>query len=806
MEYISFLKEYTVQIPKIQREYVQGQNEKGEKFAVSIFKKLTENPCKKNLSLDLVFGSVKNKYEDGKVIKVFEPVDGQQRLTTLFLLYWYIGYVEHKTSEISVLSKFSYETRKSSKEFCFELSNTADKKMNFEEEPSIVIKSQSWYYSKYDCDYTVQSMLNMLDTIHRLYSDAKEKCETPLFKNLNRIEFDFIPMNDFNLGEELYTIMNDRGKPLTTFENFKSSLNKWMTENKTQEIRDYFLEKVNSKPRYLRFFEKLDNVWSEKLWLLNNKCDSDTDSAFYKFFCRYTWVNYVTQGKNIDKGIEDILHQEDEDAYDFDKFEKVLNNLIGEVNKAELFFDNLTKYLDFMLDKANEKIISDFLTAPWALESCANILGLVSKYDSSISDEEDDSSNSNLDAQDVIVEGGDKHRNYAMESVPRAVNYALQLYIENNSTINEKALNDWKRVVWNWVEVGRAKDQVKTAKNIMKKMFEYRKDTGNIIKKLANTPLNSIMPDYEMYEIRKALWINHDENWSTSFEEAEKHAYFKGYIDFLVKDYNNDNIQDTIENFKARHQLASAKIFSNCGLCTENNHLVLRALLSRTDSSVVDELMNKDDSLVISSSEYDRSNLKTQIKSTWKPILIGYLENCSKENIIAQMEEDCKNRSDWKDFEFWHEKLCTNTELINHIQSLSLDNSKTRPRLWFNKDISSVRIEFGTRKCARIYLDNDITLCVDRLMDCIQQLNIDSGFIEKHFHKYDDNGMTYYYIESGNYFLWCRFKNYSFEINHKGDLKLKKSEKLISEISIKNTTHDNYRTDVENWFKENVKL
>ncbi|WPC12000.1 hypothetical protein LEQ04_02775 [Riemerella anatipestifer] len=54
---------------------------------------------------------------------MLQPLDGQQRLTTLFLLYWFIAIKENKLSaELKkLLTKFNYETRTSSKEFCNDL-------------------------------------------------------------------------------------------------------------------------------------------------------------------------------------------------------------------------------------------------------------------------------------------------------------------------------------------------------------------------------------------------------------------------------------------------------------------------------------------------------------------------------------------------------------------------------------------------------------------------------------------------------------------------------------------------------------
>ena len=78
-------------IPKIQRDYVQGAvvfktdnyfeiNSKGKRFLDAIFDFIVSDN-NNDFVLDFIYGSIKNGS--------FYPLDGQQRLTTLFLLYWY---------------------------------------------------------------------------------------------------------------------------------------------------------------------------------------------------------------------------------------------------------------------------------------------------------------------------------------------------------------------------------------------------------------------------------------------------------------------------------------------------------------------------------------------------------------------------------------------------------------------------------------------------------------------------------------------------------------------------------------------
>jgi predicted membrane GTPase involved in stress response len=118
MSLFELLDKYYIVIPLVQRDYAQGR-EVGQvpqirkRFIRAIFNAL--NSKNGQLELDFIYGSVKNG-------EYFMPLDGQQRLTTLFLLYWYVAVKEgHIDDNKSILAKFSYETRHSSTVFCEKL-------------------------------------------------------------------------------------------------------------------------------------------------------------------------------------------------------------------------------------------------------------------------------------------------------------------------------------------------------------------------------------------------------------------------------------------------------------------------------------------------------------------------------------------------------------------------------------------------------------------------------------------------------------------------------------------------------------
>ena len=108
------------------------------------------------MKLDFVYGATDN----GKL----NPLDGQQRLTTLWLLHWYIALRAGELNEAtcSIFKKFTYETRISSREFCECLCKPEYFK-NFDSNDNVgFITNQAWFYSAWKQDPTIQSMLRML--------------------------------------------------------------------------------------------------------------------------------------------------------------------------------------------------------------------------------------------------------------------------------------------------------------------------------------------------------------------------------------------------------------------------------------------------------------------------------------------------------------------------------------------------------------------------------------------------------------------------------------------------------------------
>src|SRR5436309_3227159 len=102
-----------VEIPLFQRDYAQGRDSVAVKEIRSSFLDVLFTALDGNnpqpIGLDFVYGEI----ESGTL----RPLDGQQRLTTLFLLHWYLASRAGHISEDRGWKRFSYATRPSARLF-----------------------------------------------------------------------------------------------------------------------------------------------------------------------------------------------------------------------------------------------------------------------------------------------------------------------------------------------------------------------------------------------------------------------------------------------------------------------------------------------------------------------------------------------------------------------------------------------------------------------------------------------------------------------------------------------------------------
>lgn len=227
-----------VVIPMIQRDYAQGRSSASEirkSFVKTIHDALTAD---RELNLDFVYGS----YEKMDDNIAFIPLDGQQRLTTLFLLHWLVARREKITEGSDFLERFTYKTRHTTRAFCEFLTRRFVPEFNGS--LSHEIKEDPRFILLWENDPTVEGMLVMLDELNdTLYG---ENPEAGYWERLPKISFFFADLDELGISDEIYIKMNSRGKPLTPFEHFKAEL--------------------DSVVANADFSEKIDTTWTDVFW------------------------------------------------------------------------------------------------------------------------------------------------------------------------------------------------------------------------------------------------------------------------------------------------------------------------------------------------------------------------------------------------------------------------------------------------------------------------------------------------------------------------------------------------------------
>jgi hypothetical protein len=533
-------KGYKIEIPIIQRDYAQGrivENQVRNNFLNSLYRCLkNDNP----LDLDFIYGSISNK--------IFIPLDGQQRLTTLFLLHWYLAAKDNQLDRFQSImfdreeSKFTYETRITSREFCTAL--VANKiVISYENGKSLseLIRDSHWYFLSWDMDPTISSMLLMLDAIDEKFCNESNLYRKLVSNNSALITFQFIEIKNFGLSDSLYIKMNARGKELTSFENFKA---------KFEQLLEQF-DSTNSSHLKKEFSLKIDNDWTNLFW---NYRDSQTqlfDKKIMNIIRVITTNNYAIKQNTTPNysNLRDLFSNKDLNFYHY--FDIGCFDYDSTVT--------LMKTLDLLVNDSSDKIK---IYLP---------------------------NNHILDEYKLFRKALDNR----ITPVERIQLFALYSYLIKYGVNNN--LVEWIRIIRNLTENTRIEEipDYCASINSINEMLVFGND---IIRFIADDANNIIgFAGIQVKEERiKALLILKNEKWQEKIIQIENHQYFKGQIGFIlcfsgISDYYKENRKlnwTTAEDEKfyikfCNYCEKSQILFIDTGLCKFKDFLFERALLCK---------------------------------------------------------------------------------------------------------------------------------------------------------------------------------------------------------------------------------
>lgn len=524
---LNFLKEdntslISIEIPIIQRDYAQGRSDKCSKEIRETFLKTLIRAIEEKVPLELDF--VYGKRDKNKVFLL----DGQQRITTLYLLHWYIAQRIRKPSLLKEVT-LGYHVRQYADEFTQKLSDE-NILIDFSSSiPSVAVCDCSWFFEAWKHDPTVSGMLNTLDTIHELLKDKEinEERYWQLLKN-GAVTFYWLDLEEHHLTDELYLKMNARGKQLSKFENFKASLVKrindeqWESKKKVKETFSY----------------KMDTAYTDLFWQYRGD-QTVIDNEAMNFFAGMAMIAHALRDKSDHKRIEDL--------YYYPLLLTASDFSVGDFELITKFLDLYSKPEDFYID-----------TLLW---------------------DKDFKADSGKTFFEIFVK--DNASVYRQRVFFYAVSY---LFIKVKDKAERK---EFVRVVRNIIE-NTTIDSAQTFASAIKLMHDllegcYEKDEEiwiNIYTYLNTEPQLKSSKYQVKQEIDKAKRIVADSQWKEAIWEAEDHPMFKGDIGFLLLETKNN-----LDLFKKRYEVAK-EMFDENGVKGKyrENALLLRALISRFDS------------------------------------------------------------------------------------------------------------------------------------------------------------------------------------------------------------------------------
>jgi len=679
-----------IEIPPIQRDYAQGRkSEKIDnirtKFINSMHKSLKNN---EPLRLDFIYGKIygirneeehrRNKQAIDSLLRSVKdyassidltfneldirdkspnkedliyliPLDGQQRLTTLFLLHWYLlkrldlkeNLVVLKRLDLKenleLLKRFKYKTRKSSLSFINLI--CSDTTIDFNKSLDEAVKDLENFSNTWLDDPTVASILVVLKAIHEIFKSESDEDIATYWERLTIdkiIFFDFLNLKDFNLSDELYVKMNARGKQLSDFENFKA----WL------------FGEIESKPQLqneigVEYLEQFDIQWNDIFWNSKKSDDFESDGVYFNYF-KLLFIydllrNIKLNGTNFEESnylncINSVLKNS---SFDFEK------------EFDDLFFQNIQKYFKILEIcsnyNVNDSILEDFYQFYFSKSGLApSWASLVKNY--------------------ILL-------SYLFTKSKNLIDYTDE---------DRKDLNEYFRIMNNLFK-NSIIDKPSLYKSAVKEIDEITHflslNDFSISKWIDTLKYNSksVFQEHQIEEeILKYRLLSKNDQWKSSILEAENFAYFEGQLNFWFyksemsidkADFSQDFFNDIYLNKFSTVTRKLEKMFDDKGINIKgdfNEIIFERAMLSKAD-------------YLLNEGGYKCFGRNTGRDVSWKRLFLRDRNNDDTnislkeifdldfDNVKASFQDYIEKNKEIYSIHNWRKTIIENKELVNYI-------------------------------------------------------------------------------------------------------------------------------------------
>ncbi len=581
-----------IRIPMIQRDYAQGRpsaSQVREEFLAAIEEKLklpADDPLLP-MNLDFIYGSVSRHNEHSR----FLPLDGQQRLTTLFLLHWYLAWNDGHLDVFSKLfvdgrqSRFAYSVRQSSTEFFDGLVGFVP-----DAEPhdlaclSDFVTNQSWYFRSWRLDPTIQSVLEMLDAIHARFKGSSDLFDRLIDQERPAITFQLLDLESFQLTDDLYIKMNARGKPLTPFETFKA---RYEQELKTQFAGETRPIGNQTFPIHEFVARRMDTAWLDLFWSKDHQSAAKVDENMFNVF---RLVALITRVPSDESAAHDVV------------------TLTATLPSYTVFYDR------GWVDETFTRTLIPLLEF-WASTGGGEPRTCLPSKDY-------------LDERHVFDSIKEDARNLDSAETLLFMAYALFLR-EHEQETDADELDDWMRVIFNFVVNSNIERKERLPLG-MSLILSLLPQSGQILDYLPEwsgaDELTGNLKQQAREEMAKAHLMTSHDGWRPLILRAERHGYFRGQIRFLLEFCGvmqavaESSPADWCDEIHTKHQKAfddylqkAEAMFNDKGLVATATHLWERALLAVGDYTI--DIGSDNHSLLVNA---------TSDQGSWKRLLRAF--------------------------------------------------------------------------------------------------------------------------------------------------------------------------------------
>ncbi|PQA97844.1 hypothetical protein B0A69_00465 [Chryseobacterium shigense] len=496
---------YGITIPMIQRDYAQGRlNPKSieirNQFVSDIKDSIVrvKNEGSEPLELDFVYGYIQND--------IFYPLDGQQRLTTLYLLHWYLAFKDGVLPNYSKkLSKFTYQIRQTSNDFfrkILDLDISSIDISDTEKTISEYIKNQSWFLTRWSADNTIFSCLNVIDLLHSKFYTSGITLKQLINEDEPPIVFNFLDIEELGISDDLYIKMNARGVSLTGFENLKAELSKLIKDSdfNTKHFYDYqHTEGISNFDMYTYFITKVDTVWSDFFWDLRNKETHVFDDRLLNLL---SFIALTNQALTEPDSFENARNKFISGEYLPSFYQFIESNLL-----TENTIINYIDVLDFLVEK--HKVYSDYNSFDNHSFNFSDILTVKTFQD-----------------------------NYGLLATERIRLYTIMHFLPLVRGLKNGAeeLLKIERIIANLSSVNNVYNNYEDLHSSLKGVDDIIKNySGDIYHQFVNTEISGFYKEQITEEEIKIILINKSEEWRDLIHEIELDSYLQGHILLLLK-------------------------------------------------------------------------------------------------------------------------------------------------------------------------------------------------------------------------------------------------------------------------------